>query len=325
MQIAPPPKKDTVRYQKLRNKVHKLVGRINGRFGTLEHSPIHYLDRAISFCELCALYLMADVALITSLREGMSKVAFEFIACQEIAQGDGFAAAASTSEKAGTAPAASPRLGVLILSEFVGATQTLGSGALLVNPFNSDEVAKAISDALAMEAKEVEENHNNLSEYVSKFTLQYWADDFVTELLTQEGPDQDIPQLSMPKELPKPAVCEAYRPAGKRLIVLGLLGTLIDYTAFTGWSPSPMRCGRTCSPSRRTRGTPSSSCRAASARSSRSVWATCRCGSPLRMGCTTASAGAPSSGRALWRTSTTRGSRASSRSSSISRTGRRGR
>ena len=70
--------------------------------------------------------------------------------------------------------------------EFIGAAQTLGSGALLVNPFNSDEVAKAISDALAMEAKEVEENHNNLSEYVSKFTLQYWADDFVTELLTQE-------------------------------------------------------------------------------------------------------------------------------------------
>jgi trehalose-6-phosphate synthase len=55
--------------------VHKLVGRINGRFGCLEHSPILYLDQGVSFIELVALYFLADVALITSLREGMSKVA----------------------------------------------------------------------------------------------------------------------------------------------------------------------------------------------------------------------------------------------------------
>jgi trehalose-6-phosphate synthase len=51
VQIATPPKKDTARYQKLRNKVHKLVGRINGRFGTLEHAPIHYLDQPINIIE----------------------------------------------------------------------------------------------------------------------------------------------------------------------------------------------------------------------------------------------------------------------------------
>ena len=80
------------------------MGRINGRFGTLEHAPIHYLDTVLSLCmytpslcmfdadrhvaqgistiDLCALSFIADVALITSLREGMSKVAFEFILCQ---------------------------------------------------------------------------------------------------------------------------------------------------------------------------------------------------------------------------------------------------
>ena len=118
VQIATPPKKDTARYQKLRNKVHKLVGRINGRFGTLEHAPIHYLDQPITLDELVALYFLADVCLISSLREGMSKVAFEFIACQH------------------------KNHGVLILSEFIGAAQTLGSGALLVNPFNTDALAK---------------------------------------------------------------------------------------------------------------------------------------------------------------------------------------
>ena len=55
VQIATPPKKDTARYQKLRNKVHKLVGRINGRFGTLEHAPIHYLDQPINIIEVRAL------------------------------------------------------------------------------------------------------------------------------------------------------------------------------------------------------------------------------------------------------------------------------
>ena len=97
-------KKDTARYQKLRNKVHKLVGRINGQFATLEHSPIHYMDTPIDFVELVALHFLADVCLISSLREGSSKVAFEFIACQQ------------------------RNNGVLILSEFVGAAQTLGSG-----------------------------------------------------------------------------------------------------------------------------------------------------------------------------------------------------
>ena len=85
--MAIPPKNDTWRYHKLRNKVHKLVGRINGRFGSLEHAPIHYLDKTIQFVELVALYFLSDVLLISSLREGMSKVAFEYIACQKKRKG----------------------------------------------------------------------------------------------------------------------------------------------------------------------------------------------------------------------------------------------
>ena len=76
------------------------------------------MDTPINLDELVALYFLADVALISSLREGMSKIAFEFIACQQ------------------------KNHGVLILSEFIGAAQTLGSGALLVNPFNTDALAK---------------------------------------------------------------------------------------------------------------------------------------------------------------------------------------
>lgn len=50
--------------------MHKLVGRINGRYSTLAHTPIRYLDQPVDFVELCALYFLADIAMITSLREG---------------------------------------------------------------------------------------------------------------------------------------------------------------------------------------------------------------------------------------------------------------
>ena len=212
VQIASPPKKDTARYQKLRNKVHKLVGRINGRFGTLDHMPIHYMDQPITMTELTALYYLADVCLISSLREGMSKVAFEFIACQQ------------------------KNHGVLVLSEFIGAAQTLGSGALLVNPFNTDALAKAIYEALHMPEEERIERHTNMSEYVSKFTIQHWAENFVAELQTQEQ-EHELLTLAHPSALPLKDVCDSYRTAGKRLIILGLLGTLLNFSAFKEMEP----------------------------------------------------------------------------------------
>jgi trehalose 6-phosphate synthase/phosphatase len=68
--------------QKLRSMVHEIVGRINGRYGTLTENPIHHLDRQLSFHELCALYAVTDVLLVASLRDGMNLVSYEYVACQ---------------------------------------------------------------------------------------------------------------------------------------------------------------------------------------------------------------------------------------------------
>ena len=68
LQIAVPSRTEVPGYQKLRNNVHKLVGRINGEFGSLDNVPIHYLDQSMSFQELCALYFRADIMFVTSLR-----------------------------------------------------------------------------------------------------------------------------------------------------------------------------------------------------------------------------------------------------------------
>lgn len=112
--------------QQLRSMVHEIVGRINGHYGSLTHVPIHHLDRHMSFHELCALYAVTDVALVTSLRDGMNLVSYEFVACQ------------------------SANAGVLVLSEFAGAAQSLGAGAILVNPWNINDMAAAIRNALTM-------------------------------------------------------------------------------------------------------------------------------------------------------------------------------
>lgn len=93
-----------------------------GRFGTLTHVPIHHLDRKLSFKELCALYSITDVALVTSLRDGMNLVSYEFVACQ------------------------ADNHGVLVLSEFAGAAQSLGAGSILVNPWNIDDMTTAIHE-----------------------------------------------------------------------------------------------------------------------------------------------------------------------------------
>ncbi|CAH9077464.1 unnamed protein product, partial [Cuscuta epithymum] len=155
LQIAIPTRTDVPEYQKLTNQVHEIVGRINGRFGSLSDFPIHHLDRSLDFHALCALYAITDVALITSIRDGMNLVSYEFVACQSL------------------------KKGVLILSEFAGAAQSLGAGSLLVNPWNVSEVAASIKEALDMPADEREKRHLLNFTHVTTHTSQKWAETFV--------------------------------------------------------------------------------------------------------------------------------------------------
>lgn len=64
-------------YQKVRAVAHRLVGRINGKFGSPSYVPITYLDKSIEFEEMVALYNMAHVCVVTSLRDGMNLVSYE--------------------------------------------------------------------------------------------------------------------------------------------------------------------------------------------------------------------------------------------------------
>lgn len=157
VQVAVPSRQDVEEYQNLRATVNEAVGRINGRFGTVESMPIHFLHRSVSFDELCALYAISDACLVTSTRDGMNLVSYEYIACQQ------------------------ERAGVMILSEFAGAAQSL-NGSLICNPWDAFAVSDAIHEALTMPGNVRRENFEKLSRYVKKHTASWWGLSFVNDL-----------------------------------------------------------------------------------------------------------------------------------------------
>lgn len=157
VQVAVPSRGDVEEYQNLRANVNELIGRINGRFGTIEFVPIHFLHKSVTFQELIALYSVSDVCLVSSTRDGMNLVSYEYIACQQ------------------------KNKGTLILSEFAGAAQSL-NGAVIVNPWNTEELAEAIHEGLTMSDEKKTSNFNSMFKYVSKYTASYWGGNFVKEL-----------------------------------------------------------------------------------------------------------------------------------------------
>ncbi|CAI0409282.1 unnamed protein product [Linum tenue] len=203
LQIAVPTRTDVPEYQKLTSQVHEIVGRINGRFGTLTAVPIHHLDRSLDFYGLCALYAVTDVALVTSLRDGMNLVSYEFVACQD-------------SKK-----------GVLILSEFAGAAQSLGAGAILVNPWNITEVADSIRQALTMSAEEREKRHHHNFDHVTTHTAQEWAEMFVSEL-NDTVVEAQLRTRQVPPGLPQGDAIKCYLNSCNRLLILGFNATLTE-------------------------------------------------------------------------------------------------
>ncbi|XP_057967009.1 alpha,alpha-trehalose-phosphate synthase [UDP-forming] 1 [Malania oleifera] len=201
LQIAVPTRTDVPEYKKLSSQVHEIVGRINGRFGSYSAVPIHHLDRSLDFHGLCALYAVTDVALVTSLRDGMNLVSYEFVACQD-------------SKK-----------GVLILSEFAGAAQSLGAGAILVNPWNITEVAASIGQALDMSDEEREKRHRLNFAHVKTHTAQEWAETFVSEL-NDTVVEAQLRISRVPPELPVEDAKERYLQSNNRLLILGFNATL---------------------------------------------------------------------------------------------------
>jgi trehalose 6-phosphate synthase/phosphatase len=200
IQVGVPTRTRVEHYRALRRRVEEIVGRINGRFGTPDWTPVKYIFRPISFAHLCALYRYASVALVTPLRDGMNLVAKEFIACKSHG-GDG----------------------VLILSEFAGAAPELGE-ALLVNPFDPDGLASAIHRALTMSASERKTRLNSLLVPVWQGAARPWSSTFLEALATCGAGTEVYPPRLEPPE--REELLKGWRTAEGRALVLDYDGTL---------------------------------------------------------------------------------------------------
>ncbi|KAF9973509.1 Trehalose-6-P synthase/phosphatase complex synthase subunit [Actinomortierella ambigua] len=191
-QVAVPSRQDVEEYQNLRAVVNELVGRINGMYGTIEFQPIHFLHKSVNFEELVALYAVSDVCLISSTRDGMNLVSYEYICCQQ------------------------ENHGVMILSEFAGAAQSL-NGSIIVNPWNTHELAGAIYEAVTMPEDLRKSNHQKLFRYVTKYTAAYWGLSFVNEL--RRVSEELDHRLALPK-LTIEHVHQAYEKSTRAKVIL---------------------------------------------------------------------------------------------------------
>jgi trehalose 6-phosphate synthase/phosphatase len=168
--IAVPSRTRVADYAALKRELDELVGRVVGRFSSEGWVPIRYHYDQFGAAELTAYYQAADIALLTPLRDGMNLVAKEYVASQI---GDS---------------------AVLILSEFAGAAEEF-TDALLVNPYDIDQIAGSIKRAIEMPADEKRQRLVRLRDRVWSNNLEHWSDDFLHTLLA-ERPLAEHPTLA---------------------------------------------------------------------------------------------------------------------------------
>ncbi|KAF9583769.1 threalose-6-phosphate phosphatase [Lunasporangiospora selenospora] len=195
IQVTSPP---LVENPKLEAKIAELVAHINGTYGSLNFTPVHHYHQHIDRDEYYALLSIADIGLITSVRDGMNTTSLEYIMCQ------------------------SENHGPLILSEFTGTAGSLG-GAMMVNPWDYQGVAKVIYDALNLSEADKTSRHSQLLKQVLRHTAQFWAKNFISELvLNVRTWDQSAPTPYLDLN----TITDRYKKAKRRLLMFDYDGTL---------------------------------------------------------------------------------------------------
>jgi trehalose-6-phosphate synthase len=157
VQVASPSRGEVEQYRRLREELEQVVGSINGDFSPVGHPAVHYLHQSFPKEEMAAMYLAADVALVTPLRDGMNLVAKEYVACR---YDDG---------------------GRLVLSEFTGAAKEL-RGAFLVNPHDIDSMKSQIMAAVEAGPGQSARRMRRMRLRVFDHDVHRWAAEFLGAL-----------------------------------------------------------------------------------------------------------------------------------------------
>jgi trehalose 6-phosphate synthase len=159
LQIAAESRKDVVAYRDLRNQIEREAGGINSAFSDADWTPLRLIARAGARSTMAGYMREARVGLVTPLRDGMNLVAKEFVAAQDPQDP-----------------------GVLVLSRFAGAARQLGA-AILVNPYDTDELADAIDQALKMPLAERKERWRSNWSAIEGASALGWGRSFLAALL----------------------------------------------------------------------------------------------------------------------------------------------
>lgn len=198
------PSRDTVDiYAELKAQIDQLIGDINGKYSKLGWNPIYYYYQSFSFEELIAMYDIAQIALVTPLRDGMNLVAKEYLATK------------------------CNKPGVLILSEMAGAAIELPE-AIIINPNDTDQIENAILQSLNMPENEKKERLDKMQKRISRQDVKKWANDFVVELLDIKALNREILQKVVGKRQ-LDQIKNAYDVAESRLLLLDYDGTLAPF------------------------------------------------------------------------------------------------
>ena len=162
MQIATPTREEVEAYVEIRKELEALSGEINGRFADFNWTPVRYIHGTVPRDALAALFRASQVGFVTPLRDGMNLVAKEYVAAQSM-----------------------ENPGVLVLSKFAGAAEDMRE-ALIVNPYDVDDMARNLCRALTMPLEERQERQAALMKRIRKHDAANWLENFMAALENNE-------------------------------------------------------------------------------------------------------------------------------------------
>lgn len=203
--VVVPSRTKVEQYAHLKKQVDELVGEINGKYGSIGWTPIWYLYRPLPFDSLVALYNLAEIALITPVRDGMNLTAKEYIATK------------------------TSRRGVLIISETAGVAKELGE-AIIVNVNNPEEIVQALETALAMSKKEQVERNRIMQQRLQRYHVGRWAEEFIDRLLHTRRLQDEMRTKTLGSQA-KTRLLADFQQSKQRLIFLDYDGTLSPFSA----------------------------------------------------------------------------------------------
>jgi trehalose 6-phosphate synthase/phosphatase len=200
LMIVVPSRIGVRQYDLMKRQIEEMVGKINGRFGRVDWTPVVYQYRHVPFPSLVAFYAAGDVCLVTPLRDGMNLVAKEYVA----------------TRRNGT--------GVLILSEMAGSAKELPE-AIIINPNNRAEIAGALKEALETPLDDQKKRNQSMQRRLRRNDVRRWANDFLKALVEVREVQHRI-QAKLLSPAVKLEIVERYSKSHRRALFLDYDGTL---------------------------------------------------------------------------------------------------